>query len=88
MIYVICLDTQGFDAWRESVGHQPSNRQCTMLRTALGDQAEQLRERRIGPDDQVIRWGDYEQGLYWHDVEDLVAERTIDSPGADTSESK
>lgn len=60
-----------------------------MLRAGMTvEQAQSLLRDAAGPDDQVIRWGDYEQGLYWHDVEDLVAERTIDSPGADTSESK
>lgn len=78
MIYVICLDTAGFEDWRRSVDFEPSNSQCVMLRTAVGDAGMQLGERLVTETDQVVRWGDYEQGLFWHDVEDAVVEH---SPG-------
>lgn len=76
MRYVVCHDAREFNAWkrmaRDDYSIETAN--AVMIATSIDpEQTLALRGRIITDSDVIERLGKYDDGAYWHDVEDLLA---------------
>lgn len=70
--FVICRTMNDFVDWRESINYSIPNRECVAVLTDVPGFWDRFEGHELN-EEQVVRWADYDQGPYWHDVEDHLA---------------